>query len=560
MKKISRLIQLIILSSVVVTSSLAQHTFVNSQTLTPNATAATMPRLTYRSHVQNIGWMNFVQQGQLSGTTGRSLRLEAFSLQLANLPPGINAQNAIEYRAHVRSIGWQNFVRSGQVAGTTGRSLPVEAIQIRLRGGLERQFDIFYQVHLANIGWLGWARNGNTAGAVNAGAEVQALRIQLVPRGGAAPGVTTRPSISRPTLTYQTHVQNIGWQSMVGNRQIAGTIGRGLRVEAFRASLANTSLSGRIEYNAHVQNIGWQGFVSGNNIAGTVGRSLRMEAIRIRLTGELAQLFDIYYRVYVQHHGWLDWAKNGASAGSAGMSLRIEAIELNLVIRDGFRNANTTRPFLDRAARIRNLDPRRPMVALTFDDGPAAGTTRILNTLDRHGGRASFFVLGSRALANQNIIRDIHRRGHEVLGHSWNHANLTRLSVGNIQNDIIRTHQTIESMVGPTPRMFRAPYGAVNNNVRQAARNTGFALINWSVDPQDWRFRNANTVHQNVMRAVHPGAIVVLHDIHPTTATAMERVIPDLITRGYQIVTVSELLHFSNITPRAGEIYSRGRR
>ena len=368
-------------------------------------------------------------------------------------------------------------------------------------------------------------------------------------------------SSGMPRLQYRAHVQNIGWMNFVSSGQISGTTGRGLRMEAFQASISNTSLTGRLEYNAHVQNVGWQGFVSNNAIAGTVGRSLRMEAIQMRLTGELAQHYDIYYRVHIQNHGWLDWAKNGASAGSAGMSLRIEAIQINLVVRNGLPGANTTRPFiqLTRPPGIRDLNPNRPMVALTFDDGPSAHTARIQSTLERHGGRASFFVVGNLIQANQATIRNGRNRGHEILGHSWAHADLTRLSVANIQNDILRTHQALEAINGPTPRLFRPPYGAVNNNVRQAATNTGFSMINWSVDPQDWRFRNATTVHQNVMRAVHPGAIVVLHDIHGTTAAAMDRVIPDLVARGYQIVTVSELLHYANITPRAGTTYNRGR-
>ena len=561
MRKIGLLILSLILVFTSFTSALTINARATSQGFSIMATSYGMPRLQYRSHVQNIGWMNFVSPGQISGTTGRGLRLEAFTIQLTNLPAGVNVQNSIEYRAFVRGSGWHNFVQNGQNAGTTGRSLAVEGIQIRLRGIIEQQFDILYQVHVAERGWLDWVQNGATAGAIGTPFEVQALRIQLVPRGGAAPGGDTRPPVSAPSLTYQTHVQNIGWQSVVGNRQIAGTFGRSLRMEAFRASISDTTLTGRIEYNAHVQNIGWQGFISNNAIAGTVGRSLRMEAIQIRLTGELAQHYDIYYRVHIQNYGWLDWAKNGASAGSAGLSLRIEAIELNLVTRNGFPGANTTRPFIQytRPPGIRNLNPNRPMIALTFDDGPSVHTTRIQGTLERHGGRASFFVVGNRIQANQATIRNGHNRGHEILGHSWAHADLTRLSVANIQNDIVRTHQAIEAIIGTTPRLFRPPYGAINNNVRQAATNTGFSMINWSVDPQDWRFRNATTVHQNVMRGAHPGAVVVLHDIHATTAAAMDQVIPDLIARGYQIVTVSELLYFSNITPRAGMTYNRGR-
>ncbi|MCL1799383.1 MAG: hypothetical protein FWG23_06580 [Eggerthellaceae bacterium] len=92
-----------------------------------------------------------------------------------------------------------------------------------------------------------------------------------------------------------------------------------------------------------------------------------------------------------------------------------------------------------------------------------------------------------------------------------------------------------------------------------ASSGVGHSLIQWSIDPRDWQVRDANAVYNNVMGAAKPGAIVVLHDIHPTTVTAMERVIPDLIARGYQIVTVSELLHYSKVPLVPGRVYNSGK-
>ena len=311
--------------------------------------AATMPLLSYRSHVQNIGWMGDVSGGGISGTTGRGLRMEAFSINLTNQDPAIVGHNFIEYRARVRGVGWQNFVGNGQVAGTTGRSLPIEAIQIRLRGVMAERFDVQYQVHVANLGWLSWVRNGAIAGT-NSTAEVQAIRIQLVPRGESGPAGVHVPI---PNVNYSTHVQNLGWQTTVRNGAMAGTSGRSLRLEGIRIDVSDTELSGGIEYRTHVQNVGWQGFVSNGAVSGTTGRSLRLEAIEIRLTGQLANTFDVYYRVHVQNLGWLDWARNGQSAGSAGRALRLEAIEIRLVLRGSNNNRpqNTSRPFVALAAQ-----------------------------------------------------------------------------------------------------------------------------------------------------------------------------------------------------------------
>lgn len=342
--------------------------------------ASQLPTLTSRASVQNIGWMPTVPAGGLTGTVGRHLHMEAFTINLGNIP-GAAGQNFIEYRAHVRNVGWQPFVRNGQMAGTTGRNLPIEAVQIRLVGALADQFNIYYQVHVAHVGWLSWTRNGAVAGSTGSAVEIQAMRIRLIPRNGISPGPATRPHFSAPIVRYSAHVQDIGWQSVVQNSATAGTVGRNLRMEAVRISLTDTGLSGNIEYRAYVQNSGWQRFVSNNAVAGTTGRRLGMEAIQIRLTGEVAQVFEVYYRVNILGHGWLDWAKNGQSAGSMGISSRIEALEVRLVSRGGGGNRprNTHVPFLSRAAG----SGRRGLQRLD---------TELRNMISRFPGRQSIYV------------------------------------------------------------------------------------------------------------------------------------------------------------------------
>ena len=347
--------------------------------LSVSQSVALTPTLTYRSRVQNIGWMPQVSAGGLAGTVGRHLPMEAFTISLGNIP-GTGNQNFIEYRAHVRNIGWQPFVRNGQIAGTTGRNLPIEAVQIRLVGGLAQQFNVYYQVHVAHIGWLSWTRNGAVAGSTGAAVEIQAMRIRLIPRNGVSPGPDTRSHFSAPIVRYSAHVQDIGWQSVVQNSATAGTVGRNLRMEAVRIHLVNNGLSGGIEYRAYVQNSGWQRFVSNNAIAGTTGRSLRMEAIQIRLTGEVTQVFDVYYRVNIQGRGWLDWARNGQSAGTSGLNSRIEALEIRLVSRGGSnRPRNTQIPFLARAAN----SGRRGLARLE---------TELRTMIGRFSGQQSIYV------------------------------------------------------------------------------------------------------------------------------------------------------------------------
>jgi uncharacterized protein YjdB len=145
------------------------------------------------------------------------------------------------------------------------------------------------------------------------------------------------------TVTYQAHVENIGWQTSVTSGQTAGTTGKGLRVEAFKINLINDSgKTGSLQYRAHVQNVGWQNWSTSGQEAGTTGKSLRVEALQIQLTGQLSQYFDVQYQVHVQNIGWQGWVKNGATAGTTGQSLRIEAIQIKIVPKQWWTIVNTT--------------------------------------------------------------------------------------------------------------------------------------------------------------------------------------------------------------------------
>ena len=152
-----------------------------------------------------------------------------------------------------------------------------------------------------------------------------------------------------PSIEYQTHVQDIGWQSYTKEGKTAGTTGRSKRLEGIKIKLINNaSYKGTIQYQTHIQDIGWQGWKTNDEMSGTSGQSKRLEAIRIKLTDELAENYDIYYRVHAQEFGWLDWAKNGEESGTAGYSYRLEGIEIKLVEKDGKAPGSTERPYVQR--------------------------------------------------------------------------------------------------------------------------------------------------------------------------------------------------------------------
>ena len=292
----------------------------------------------YKTHVQDIGWQEYIKNGAMSGTSGKSLRLEGIKIYLDNLP----IDGGVEYSTHVQDIGWQSFVQNNEMAGTSGRSLRLEAIKIRLTGEIEKQYDIYYRVHCQNIGWMGWAKNGESAGTAGFSYRLEGIEIILVKKGNPEPG--SRKNSFIQNIVYQTHIQDIGWQGYVNSGETSGTYGRGLRLESIRI-LVNSNLCGNVEYCTHVQNIGWQDYVKNGQMSGTSGQSLRLEAIKIKLTGELAEYYDIYYRVHCQNIGWMGWAKNGESAGTAGYSYRLESIQIVLVDKGGSAPGSTNNAF-----------------------------------------------------------------------------------------------------------------------------------------------------------------------------------------------------------------------
>ena len=149
---------------------------------------------------------------------------------------------------------------------------------------------------------------------------------------------------SSPSISYQTHVQDYGWQSWKSNGEVSGTVGQSKRLEGINIKLSN--INGSIEYKTHVQDIGWQDWKSNGQMSGTSGQSKRLEAIQIKLSGEAANQYDVYYRVHAQDYGWLDWAKNGESAGTEGYSKRLEGIQIVLVKKGENAPGSTSRPFI----------------------------------------------------------------------------------------------------------------------------------------------------------------------------------------------------------------------
>ena len=213
------------------------------------------------------------------------------------------------------------------------------------------------------------------------------------------------------------------------------------------------------------------------------------------------------------------------------------------------------RDLIRQSALKRGVDPNKPMLALTFDDGPQRQTIRVLNALKQNGARATFFVLGKNIAGNEDILRQLAEGGHELAVHSWSHPDFTKISESAVRSQVTRTMDKILEITGQEVHLVRAPYGASNRVSRRPLAELGLPLILWSVDSLDWKTQNAvDTVTAIREKAVN-GAIILCHDVWSSTGQAMEIVLPKLIGMGYQLVTVSEMMSFREEPMKPGWEY-----
>lgn len=195
----------------------------------------------------------------------------------------------------------------------------------------------------------------------------------------------------------------------------------------------------------------------------------------------------------------------------------------------------------------------KKLVALTFDDGPSTETTpKLLDILREKDVLATFFVLGSQARNHPDIIKRVEREHHEVASHTMYHQNLVRISNAAAASDINEAKTTLKDILGHYPTYTRPPYGNINDTVRTT---TGTPLILWSVDSEDWRSKDPNSIIQVSISEVHDGAIILMHDIYPTTVDAVPALIDTLRQNGYEFTTISELAKIRKATLAVGTAY-----
>lgn len=181
-------------------------------------------------------------------------------------------------------------------------------------------------------------------------------------------------------------------------------------------------------------------------------------------------------------------------------------------------------------------------VALTFDDGPHPTITKqILNILDKYDARATFFMVGYRAEKNPSIVKEVWSRGNEIGNHSWSHPQLTELSSKDVLTQFNSTNKVIQNATGKPATVFRPPYGDTNKRIKDLI---SVPQVLWSIDTLDWKYRNADTLLPMVKKNMHNNAIILMHDVHQSTADGLEQVLAYLQKEGYEFVTVSDILPY----------------
>lgn len=195
------------------------------------------------------------------------------------------------------------------------------------------------------------------------------------------------------------------------------------------------------------------------------------------------------------------------------------------------------------------------LVAITFDDGPSIYTQSILDTFKKYDSKATFFVVGNRLAGNEDLLKKMINEGHEIGNHSWSHSVLSNLSYSGLTSELKNTSDKIKKATGKKPTLMRPPYGACNTSVKNKAKELGMAVINWSVDTLDWKTRNQYSVANVIMSQTTSGKIVLCHDLYSSTSEAMKTIVPQLVKKGYDLVTVSELLKSDGGKATPGEVY-----
>lgn len=381
------------------------------------------------------------------------------------------------------------------------------------------------------------ADTGIAASAVSTESHQEQKDAYVVQAQGQAEGVTAEAVQPQDAVqvgaVYWVYDHGNGWSAAAKDNTYL-QVTPGSYSTAIWLTLENqpAGMTGTIAYQVNLSGSGWLEWKENSTEAGDAVGDMPLEAVKIKLTGQLGEQYDVYYSV-LQNGGWTDLAMNGETAGVEAQGLRVDGLRVAVRVK------GSGAP--EEPAPVSTIDPTKPMVALTFDDGPSGVTSRILDSLEAYGARATFYMVGNRMNGYQDTIRRMVALGCETGSHTWNHTYLTRFSAEGLHSNLNQFDVTLHSITGSRSTTMRPPGGFINSTSKQALASYGVPAVMWSIDTLDWKTRNAQSTINTVLTQVRDGDIILMHDLYSATADAAAVLIPELINRGYQLVTISEL-------------------
>lgn len=204
-----------------------------------------------------------------------------------------------------------------------------------------------------------------------------------------------------------------------------------------------------------------------------------------------------------------------------------------------------------------DLDKDKPMIALSFDDGPYTPVTgKILKVLKKYDARATFFVVGNRVNTYSKVLKESYDMGNQIASHTYDHEDLSKMTKKQLSAEMTKTNKALQSVIGCHASLIRPPYGNISDVMR---KNIKIPMIYWSIDTDDWKWRNAKKVLAECQN-VQDGDIILMHDLYSSTALAVKKLVPRLQKKGYQLVTIDEMFYYKGIKAEAGKVYASGRK
>lgn len=200
-----------------------------------------------------------------------------------------------------------------------------------------------------------------------------------------------------------------------------------------------------------------------------------------------------------------------------------------------------------------NLKNERKYIAFTFDDGPSgAKTKKLVDILEDNKMHATFFMVGNRMALQPETLKYVLEHGNEIGSHSYTHSNLKRLKKEELKQEEFNTNLVYKNITGEELTLLRPPYGNINENMKETMN---YIFVNWNIDTEDWRYRDSEHIYHSIIDKVEDGDIILMHDLYDTTIEAVEKVLPELYVRGFQVVSVSELAKIKGQTLEPKKVY-----